>query len=87
MPTIAELVDSGAILKIEVELSPRDQPLRLLYGTPQFIEWLREILEGAQPSQLLGNTSPAEQIDDLFHSLRVRWRAHLGQRLHGSVKL
>lgn len=68
MPTIAELVDSGAIIKIEVELAPRDQPLRLLYGTPQFVEWLREILGGAQPTRLLGHTSPAEQIDDLFHS-------------------
>ena len=68
MPTIAELIASGAILKIEVELAPRDQPLRLLYGTPQFVGWLREILDGAQPSRLLGNTSPAEQIDDLFYS-------------------
>ncbi len=68
MPTIAELVDSGAIIKIEVELAPRDQPLRLLYGTPQFVGWLREVLDGAQPPLLLGNTSPTEQIDDLFHS-------------------
>ncbi|HUN95887.1 MAG TPA: hypothetical protein VMU69_06565 [Bradyrhizobium sp.] len=68
MPTIADLVDSGAILKIEVELAPRDQPLRLLYGTPQFVEWLGEVLSGARPPRLFGNTSPAEQIDDLFHS-------------------
>jgi len=68
MPTITDLVDSGAIVRIDVELAPRDQPLRLLYGTPQFIEWLQEHLHGDGPSQRLGQTSPAEQIDDLFHS-------------------
>jgi len=68
MPTIADLVDSGAIVKIDVDLAPRDQPLRLLYGTPQFIAWLRDVLDGAQPSRQLGHTSIAEQIDDLFYS-------------------
>jgi hypothetical protein len=68
MPTIADLVNNGAIVRIEVDLAPPAQPLRLLYGTPQFIEWLRGTLQGSQPSQLLGHSSPAEQIDDLFHS-------------------
>jgi hypothetical protein len=68
MPTITDLVNNGAIVKIDVELAPHDQPLRLLYGTPQFIAWLQEILEGARPARLLGQPSPAEQIDDLFHS-------------------
>jgi hypothetical protein len=68
MPTIADLVDSGAIVKIDVELAPRDQPLRLLYGTPAFVEWLQDILGGAKPLRLLGHTAPSEQIDDLFHS-------------------
>jgi hypothetical protein len=68
MPTITDLVDNGAIVRIEVELAPRDQPLRLLYGTPQFVVWLQEALAGAEPQQRLGQTSPAEQIDDLFHS-------------------
>ena len=68
MPTITDLVDNGAIVKIDVELAPHDQPLRLLYGTPQFIAWLQEILGGARPALLLGHSSPAEQIDDLFHT-------------------
>jgi hypothetical protein len=68
MPTIADLLDRGVLVKIEVELAPRDQPLRLLYGTPQFIEWLKEALDGAAPTTLLGSTTPTEQIDDLFHS-------------------
>jgi hypothetical protein len=68
MPTIADLVECGAIVKIDVDLAPRDQPLRLLYGTPQFIAWLQDVLGGAQPPRLLGHSSIAEQIDDLFYS-------------------
>jgi len=68
MPTITDLVDSGAIVKIDVDLAPRDQPLRLLYGTPQFVAWLQDVLGGAEPSRKLGHTSITEQIDDLFHS-------------------
>jgi hypothetical protein len=68
MPTLTDLVDSGAIIKIDVDLEPRDQPLRLLYGTPQFVAWLQDVLEGAQPVRRLGKASIAEQIDDLFYS-------------------
>jgi hypothetical protein len=68
MPTIADLVQRGAIVKIDVELAPRDQPLRLLYGTPQFVAWLQEIIGGAQPPRLLGTNAITEQIDDLFYS-------------------
>jgi hypothetical protein len=68
MPTIADLVECGAIVKIDVDLA-RDQPLRLLYGTPQFIAWLQDVLGGGvQPPRLLGHSSIAEQIDDLFYS-------------------
>jgi len=68
MPTIPDLVHNGAIVKIDVELAPHDQPLRLLYGTSQFVAWLREVLDGARPDQMLGHSSIAEQIDDLFYS-------------------
>ncbi len=68
MPTVADLVNSGAILKIEVALAPRDQPLRLLFGTPDFVQWLRDVLAGAQPPAHLGEATPAEQIDDLFYA-------------------
>jgi hypothetical protein len=68
MPAIPDLLESGAIVKIEVELGPVEQPLRLLYGTPQFIDWLQSILDGAEPPSPLSHMSAAEQIDDLFHS-------------------
>lgn len=68
MPTATDLVNSGAILKIEVALAPHDQPLRLLYGTPDFVQWLNDILAGARPPVHSGEATPAEQIDDLFYS-------------------
>ncbi|WP_407180571.1 hypothetical protein [Bradyrhizobium sp. STM 3562] len=68
MTTISDLVTSGAIVKIELDLAPRDQPLRLLYGTPQFVDWLRQVLDGAEPPRRIGHMSAAEQIDDLFYS-------------------
>jgi hypothetical protein len=68
MPTATDLVNSGAILKIEVALAPRDQPLRLLYGTPDFVQWLNVVLGGARPTVHLSEATPAEQIDDLFYA-------------------
>jgi hypothetical protein len=68
MPTATDLVNSGAILKIEVAMASRDQPLRLRYGTPDFVRWLNDVLAGARPAVCLSEATPAEQIDDLFHA-------------------
>jgi hypothetical protein len=68
MPTINALVESGAISRIELELSAGDQPMRLLYGTPNFTAWLTTILNGGEPPNRLGDATPAEQIDQLFHT-------------------
>ena len=68
MSTIEELVGAGAISKIEVEMTNREQPLRLLYGTPDFIAWLRELIGGEQPPSMLGEATAAEQVDQLFHA-------------------
>ena len=80
MSTIEELVEANAISRIEVELGLQDQPMRLLYGTPGFTGWLDEILGGAEPKHRLGDTTPAEQIDELFHTfLRGSPLVHLRQ--------
>src|ERR1700743_53087 len=68
MTTIEELVEANAISRIQVEMHPRDQELRLLYGTPGFIAWLDELAKGSQPERRLGEAPPAEQIDDLFNT-------------------
>lgn len=68
MPTLDELVRVNAISRIEVEMGVRDQPVRLLYGTPTFINWLNELLAGAKPKNRLGEATPTEQVDQLFYS-------------------
>jgi hypothetical protein len=68
MPTISDLVDRGALLKIDVELGSHEQPVRLLYGTPDFVLWLQRVIEGASPPRPLAHMSAAEQIDELFYS-------------------
>src|SRR5689334_1256284 len=68
MPTISDLVDSGALARIDVELGPHEQPIRLLYGTPDFVAWLQGVLDGARSPRPLAHLSAAEQIDDLFYS-------------------
>jgi hypothetical protein len=67
MQTISNLLEIRAIVKLEVPLAPRQQPKRLLYGTPDFVEWLTRIMCGDEPSNRLGDATPSEQIDHLFH--------------------
>jgi hypothetical protein len=66
MITIADLVERGSIIPIEVNLGAREQPMRLLYGTPGFVAWLSMRLNSAEASPLLADVTPAEQLDDLF---------------------
>lgn len=69
IPTIAKLVETGAIIKIDVDLGPREQPMRLLYGTPDFIRWVeRLLLPGAEPAVRLGEATVTEQLDNLFYT-------------------
>ena len=68
MSTIEDLVASGAISRIEVEMTGREQAQRLLYGTPGFIEWLRKVANGEEPEGRVGQATAAEQIDQLFHA-------------------
>lgn len=68
MQTVSDLLRIHAIVKLEVPLGPREQPKRLLYGTPDFVAWLTRILDGDEPLNRLGDATPAEQIDHLFHT-------------------
>jgi hypothetical protein len=68
MTTIEELVEAKVISRIQLEMHPRDQEMRLLYGTPDFIDWLGGLAKGAEPKQSLGEATAAEQVDDLFNT-------------------
>ncbi|WP_108047272.1 hypothetical protein [Bosea sp. 124] len=68
MAAIADLVAAGSIIPIEVNLRVSEQPLRLLYGTENFVNWLQERLEAGESSLLAADLSPAEQLEHLFHT-------------------
>lgn len=68
MSTIDGLLREKTISRIDVELGIGEQPVRLLYGTPGFIDWLTSLLQGAEPQQRLGDSTPAEQVDELFYA-------------------
>jgi hypothetical protein len=67
MNALAKLVEAGEIIPIDVELAPREQNLRLLYGSPGFITWLGERLDLKEASPLLADLTPKEQLDLLFY--------------------
>jgi hypothetical protein len=65
--TFSNLIERGLLVRIEVPLEPREQETRLLYGTSPFIAWLDERLRLAEPSPLLADVTPREQLDNLFY--------------------
>jgi hypothetical protein len=65
--TLATLIEAGEISSIEVELGAREQRTRLLYGTPGFVNWLKERLRSDEPSPLFADLTPNEQLDLLFY--------------------
>ncbi len=71
MATLDSLANSNLLEKLEVELEPKEMPWRCLYGTPEFVEWLKETLPYIKIASIYGETTPLEQVDDLFHEYIV----------------
>jgi hypothetical protein len=66
--SIADLIDHGAIIPILIELEADEQPMRLLYGTPNFVTWLADRLQAAETSPISDTLSPAQQLDQIFYN-------------------
>ena len=66
MATLAELLASGAIVQIGVRLDRRQQPMRSLMGTPQFLDWLKSELPKLVTDRQLDET-PSQQMLNLAH--------------------
>jgi hypothetical protein len=67
MVPLADLAERELIVPIDVPLGPREQPARLLYGTPDFIRWLSERIRLNEASPLSADMTPVEQLDNLFY--------------------
>lgn len=65
MATLSSLVTAGALERISVELEGR-LSWRSLYGTPEFIRWLDEVLPYLEPGSAGAEITPNEQVDALF---------------------
>jgi hypothetical protein len=68
MDLIRELVAAGVIIPIEIGLKADEQPMRLLYGTANFVDWLHVRLNAGEVSALQADLSPSEQLDHLFYT-------------------
>ena len=68
MATLSTIVDNGDLIRIEIELDGDDQLWRLLYATPDFIEWLDQVLPRLKTNILGLDFSPMEQVDSIFES-------------------
>jgi hypothetical protein len=66
--TLADLLEHDLIVSIVVPLAAREQPMRLVYGTPDFVRWLDERIRSNDPSPLHAETTPAEQLDSLLYA-------------------
>jgi hypothetical protein len=65
--TLSHFVAQGLIVRIDVPLAADEQPVRLLYGTPDFIRWLDDRIKANEISPLGADMTPAEQLDHLFY--------------------
>ncbi|MCE2524121.1 MAG: hypothetical protein J4F49_13055 [Rhodobacteraceae bacterium] len=62
MPTPDELATNGLLEKYDPELSPLEQPLRMIYFTPQAAEWIADELPSIKSDQFVeGSVKPLEQ--------------------------
>lgn len=67
MATLLELCEKGDLVRIEPPLEAYELPVRCLYGTPEFIEWLENQLPDIQTDTLIdGDMTPFEQVAVLF---------------------
>lgn len=65
MPTLMQLVDSEALIRVNV-LESDDLPSRCLYATPDFVDWLENTLSELVEDPIYGDLSPYEQVYAMF---------------------
>lgn len=80
MATIAELVERGALVVLDVPLDQGEQSWRRIYGLPDFITWLDEVLPALETTVVGGDSRPDEQVDAVFHEYVVGDPLHLDRR-------
>ena len=61
---ITALLEAGALLQMKAKLRRNQQRYRLIYVTPDVVQWLRETLINARSDDIArSDSSPVEQLD------------------------
>jgi hypothetical protein len=63
MTTIETLMAAGHLVRIDTDPDGGTQPWRLVYGTPDFIRWLDEVLPTLTTHIVGGILTPMQQVD------------------------
>jgi hypothetical protein len=72
MATLTNLAKAEReLVAIDVPLDGADQVWRCIYGTPDFIRWLNEILPNLETRILGGEVTPYDQVDAIFNDYVV----------------
>ncbi|MER9855240.1 MULTISPECIES: hypothetical protein [unclassified Mesorhizobium] len=67
MATVATLEADGVLVRIEVEMNAGTMPWRRLYGTPDFVKWLQNVLPMLTTAIVGHEIEPSEQVDARFN--------------------
>ncbi len=70
MATIYELCEGGKLKRIEV-LEDDELPVRYIYGTPEFIDWLDNGLPSINHTPEHDSLKPIEQVFSLFSEYEI----------------
>lgn len=68
MATAQHLEALGELIRVEIELDPDEQHLRLVYALPRAIEWMDVVLPGLKTDGYFpGANRPIEQVEALLY--------------------
>lgn len=66
MATLEQLCQQGHLVELPVPLGPEEMPWRKLYGTPEFVQWLDQVLPYLPEDPVHADASPLEQVATTF---------------------
>jgi len=65
MATALDLAANGLLSKLDAQLEPPQQELRMVHAGPKLVGWIRDTLPGLESTWKI-EQSPIEQLDDLM---------------------
>lgn len=86
MATLLNLVEIGAVVRVDPVLGPKELEMRRIYLLPRAFEWISEVLPGADSSWDLENR-PNEQLDALIYEFCSGVPLQIGRRFKALVHL